>query len=147
MSDENQPISDAAREELGASRKERHDFLATLLKETRSSLTDFMFRQTTVITVLLGWGLSSKEARDFLHTHPPLLWVFIPAICFYFLFLVFWIRGFWQRSNSAYQILVNLRYMPKEFYIGLRVTNLTAAIFIAAFFILFAVVIAALLQI
>src|SRR5215467_9402496 len=97
--------------------------------------------------LLLGWGLSSEEARDFIHRHQFLLTVFISSICFYFLFLVFWITGFWQRSNSAYQGLLNLGYMPKEFYTLLRITNLTAAIFISAFFILLAVVIAALLQI
>src|SRR5215472_15116598 len=113
MSDENQPISDAMHQELTASRKEKHEFLATILRETRSSLTDFMFGQTTVIMVLLGWGLSSKEAREFIQTHLLLRPVFILAICFYFLFLVFWIRGFWQRSNSAYQGLLNLGYMPK----------------------------------
>jgi hypothetical protein len=108
---------------------------------------DFMFKQTAVIMLLLGWLVSSKEARDFIQAHPFLRLVVIATVCFYFLFMVFWIRGYWQRSNSAYQGLLNLGYMPKEFYISLRVTNLIAAVFVSAFFMLCAVAIAALIQI
>ena len=146
MSDQNQP--DVVHQELGhASRQERHDFLASLLKETRSSVVDFMFKQTAVLMLVLGWLLSSKEARDFIQAHPFLRLVFIPSICFYFSFLVFWISGYRKRSNSAYEDLVNLRYMPKEFYTSLRVTNVIAASFISAHFILCVVLIATLLQI
>src|SRR2546423_15547382 len=103
MSDQDQRVSEAAYQQLVASLKEKHRFLVNLLKQNRSSLTNFMFQQGAILTVMLGWFLSSKEARDFIQAHPLLRPV-----------LILWIRGYRQRSNSAYEYLLDLQYMPKE---------------------------------
>jgi hypothetical protein len=149
MSDEISPASEAARlrPDDDAPRKEKHDFLAALLRDSRSSLIDFGFKQAAVLTLLLGWFLSSKETHDFIKANQNLRYVIVPGISLYFAFLAFWIWSFRQRSNSAYQHLLNLRYMPKEFYSTLRITDGTAVTYTSAFLALCVVLVMALLQI
>lgn len=148
MNGGNQPIPDRLRQEEGiAPRGEMHQFLATVLKEARSDLIDFMFKQAAVITLILGWILSSKEAHEFIQAHPVIRCIAIPSIFLYFTLLAFWIWSYRQRSDSAYQHLLNLRYMPKEFYSSSHVTRFMALTLISAHFILCAVLAAALLQI
>jgi len=145
MGGENQPDT-VPQETDDSPRKERHDFLASVLKESRSELVDFMFKQGAVLTLILGWILSSKEAHDFIQTHPCIRFIGIPSTCMYFVLLVYWIWSYKERSDSAYLHLLNLRYMPGEFYSSLRVTNAVAVSLISAHFILCAVLTAALLQ-
>jgi Ca2+/H+ antiporter len=148
MNGENQPMSESLRQEEGlAPRSEKHEFLATLLKEARSDLIDFMFKQAAVITLILGWILSSKEAHEFIRANPFIRRIAIPSICLYFTLLAFWIWSYRQRSDSAYQHLLNLRYMPKEFYSSSHVTRPMALTLISAHFLLCAVLAVALLQI
>ena len=149
MSDENPPASDLASLEPNndAPRKEKHEFLAALLRDSRSSLIDFMFKQAAVITLVLGWIFSSKTTQEFVQTHPRIGEIAISAICIYFVLLTFWIWNYRQRSNSAYQHLLNLRYMPKEFYSTLRVSDAVAVSFMGAHFILCVVLVMALLEI
>jgi hypothetical protein len=64
---------------------ERHEFLADLLKSTSSALVDLMFKQAAVLTLMLGWILSSKEAHEFIHDHPSIRKIAIPAIVLYFI--------------------------------------------------------------
>ncbi|MEY2558948.1 MAG: hypothetical protein QOE34_2373 [Verrucomicrobiota bacterium] len=146
MSGENDHIADPGEAEGDAPRKDRHDFLAALLKDARSALIDFMFKQAAVLTLVLGWILSSKETHEFLQSHQSMGLVAIPAVCCYFALLIFWIWNYRLRSDSAYHHLLNLSYMPKEYYSALHVTNAMAVSLVGAHFILCAVLTTALLQ-
>jgi hypothetical protein len=148
MNGENQPMSESLpREEGFAPRSERHEFLAGLLKDARTDLIDFMFKQAAVITLILGWILSSKEAHVFIELHPIIRWIAIPSICLYFALLTFWIWSYRNRSDSAYKHLLNLHYMPKEVYLSSHVTRFMALTMIAAHLILCVFLAASILQI
>lgn len=43
-----------------ATDKEKHEFLAAILKETRYGLVDFMFKHGAVVMLFLGWIVSSR---------------------------------------------------------------------------------------
>lgn len=47
------PANDHAPKD-GATAKEKHDFLVSLLKESRYGLVDFMFKQAAILFLFLG---------------------------------------------------------------------------------------------
>lgn len=130
-----------------APRKERYEFLAALLKDSRSDLVDFMFKQAAVLTLMLGWIVSSKDAHEFIQTHRPIREAAVPAICSYFVLLAYWTWSYKKRSDSAYHHLLVLEFMPKEFYSSIHITPVMAVSLVSAHFVLCAVLIVALFQI
>jgi hypothetical protein len=103
--------------------KDKHDFLVSLLKESRYRMVDFMFKQAAVLTLLIGWILSSKEAREFIAGAPIVRKAYAFAVALYALLSIFWAWTFRRRSKCAHKHLLELRYMPEEFYSTLLVTK------------------------
>ena len=68
---------------LEASSKEKFDILLGLLKENYAGVFDFEFKNVTVLTLLLGWSLASKDARSFLHIHPGIAYCACGALFLY----------------------------------------------------------------
>ena len=101
--------------------KEKHDFLVGVLKDARSGLIDYMFKQGAVLTLVSGWILSSKDAQKFIGCNRPVQIVIASIIVIYAVLFPMWTLSWRRRSIFAFQQLVELRYMPKEFYSSLRI--------------------------
>jgi hypothetical protein len=112
---------------MTAPEKEKHEYLVGLLKDSRYHLIDFMFKQAAVLTLLIGWVLSSDKARDFIATAHGVRTIAVVAVSLYCALLIFWACTYRLRSVSAYAELVKLQYMPKHFYGTLLVTKPLAA--------------------
>lgn len=77
-------------------------------------MIDFMFKQTAVLTLFIGWIVSSKDAREFIAAESSVRNVGVCAVALYALLLVFWAWTYRQRSESACRHLLQLAYMPAE---------------------------------
>jgi Ni/Fe-hydrogenase subunit HybB-like protein len=106
-----------------ASDKEKHDFLVTILKESRYGLIDFMFKHGTVLTLALGWLLTSDKSREFIGSSRSIQIVTACLIFVYAGLFSVWIYAFRVRSASSFQYLVEMNYMPADFYTPLCVTK------------------------
>jgi hypothetical protein len=113
-----------------ASPKEKFDTLFGLLKDHYAALLDFEFKHATVLTLLLGWGLVSNEARSFFHTHRAIAWCGCGALIIYLVFYAIWVWHFYRRSVLAYSQLAELGYMPTEYFEMRRIQPFTAVTFI-----------------
>jgi len=114
-----------------ASPKEKFDTLFGLLKDYYAGLLDFEFKHATVLTLLLGWGLVSNEARSFLHSHRAIAWCGCVALILYLVFYAMWVLHFYRRSRLAYSQLAELEYMPSEYFEMRRIQPFTVVSFIA----------------
>jgi hypothetical protein len=107
-----------------ASVQDKHDYLVALFKESRYGLVDFGFRQSAVVTLLIGWIVTSKLATEFVRQNrtwvPPIA---AAALTLYFCFFVYWTLTYKWRSRFAYERLLDLEYLPTEFYAPLCITN------------------------
>jgi hypothetical protein len=126
---------------MTAPENEQHEYLVALLKESRYHLIDFMFRQATVLTLLIGWIVSSDKARDFIATAQGVRTIAVIAVTLYCALLMFWAWNYHLRSASAYAELVKLRYMPDRFYRTLRVTKPLVATLMCIHFVACAVLV------
>ncbi|HKP03657.1 MAG TPA: hypothetical protein VJU77_09895 [Chthoniobacterales bacterium] len=105
-----------------ASPKEKHDFLVGVLKEVRAAVIDFMFKQAAILTLIMGWVISSQPAQSFLAAHSPARYAAAGGIAFLCLFLIARVMSFRNRSHSDYKFLLQLGYMPQEFYSRIVIT-------------------------
>jgi hypothetical protein len=110
-------------------------------------MIDFMFKQAAVLTLLIGWILSSREAREFIAGAPIVQAAYVFAVALYALLSIFWAWTFRRRSECAYRNLLQLGYMPGEFYTTLVITKPLTISFISIHFAGCAVLIAFLFQI
>jgi len=108
---------------LEASAKEKHDFLVGVLKETRAGVVDFMFKQAAILTLVLGWVISSQTAQAFFAAQPEARYAAAAGVIFLCPFLTRWVLNYRRRSLRACEFLVELRYMPREFYSDIVVTK------------------------
>jgi hypothetical protein len=123
MSGESPPQISADSEGRSSSTKDRNDFLVSLLKETRYTMFDFMFKQAAVLTLFSGWLISSEQAQQFISHHPAIRTRGAIGIALYALLFVYWIWTYRRRSKSAYGRLVELRFMPADFYSPLLIST------------------------
>lgn len=122
MPDELRPLN-ALKPESTASAKDKHDYLVALLKESRYGMIDFMFKQAAVLTLLIGWIVSSDKARDFIADNPMVRNMGAGVVAFYSFLFVFWAWTYRNRSASAHEHLLKLAYMPADFYSTLLITR------------------------
>jgi hypothetical protein len=115
---------------LKASPKEKFDTLYELLKEHYAGLIDFEFKHGTVLTLLLGWVLASKDARDFLHSYGGVARFVCVAVLLYAAFHSIWVWNFYRRSLLAYTQLCKLGYMPTEYFEKRCIQSFTVVSFI-----------------
>lgn len=106
-----------------SSAKDKHDFLVSLLKESRSGMIDFMFKQAAVLTLFIGWIISSDDAQRFISGEPDLRIPSVFAIALYAFLFIYWILTYRKRSIAAHDRLVELRFMPAEFYFPLLIST------------------------
>ncbi|MBA3571473.1 MAG: hypothetical protein H0W34_05775 [Pyrinomonadaceae bacterium] len=131
MCEKSPPPPSEAQATPSAPAKDKHDFLVALLKESRYGLIDFMFKQAAVLTLLIGWVVSSDKARDFIAGANIVQTIGACVVSLYSLLFVFWAWTYRQRSQSAYAHLLALGYMPKDFYATLHVTKRLAVSLVA----------------
>jgi hypothetical protein len=112
-----------------ASPKEKFDTLFGLLKDHYAGLFDFEFKNVTVLTFLLGWTLTSGDARGFLHSHRGIAYFVCIAILLYAALLSVAIWKIYRRSLLAYQQLSELGYMPAEYFRPRRIERFPAVSF------------------
>jgi hypothetical protein len=99
----------------------KHEFLATLLKDTRYGLVDFMFKQAAIVLLFLGWIVSSDKAQEYIsHSILVKLCGVLLVVAYSGMFVV-WALTYWTRSNRAYEQLIELDYMPASYYSSLRI--------------------------
>ena len=106
-----------------ASTKEKHDFLIGVLKDARGSVVDFMFKQAAILTLVMGWVISSEHAQTFFKMHRAARYAGLIGVIFLCLFLTLWVRNYRNRSQEACKSLVRLGYMPENYYDNLVITN------------------------
>ena len=114
---------------LEASPKEKFDTLFGLLKDHYAGLFDFEFKNVTVLTLLLGWSLASKDARSFLHIHPGIAYCACGALFLYVFLLSVSFGKFYRRSRLTYGQLSKLGYMPTEYFRVRRIQPFTVVTF------------------
>ena len=76
------PVNDHAPKD-GATAKEKHDFLVTLLKESRYGLVDLMFKQAAIVFLFLGCIIASDSARQFLASSSSMRIICVVLTLFY----------------------------------------------------------------
>jgi len=86
-------------------------------------MIDFMFKQAAVLTLLIGWIVSSDKARDFIAANPMVRNMGAGVVAFYSFLFVFWAWTYRNRSASAHEHLLKLAYMPADFYSTLLITR------------------------
>jgi hypothetical protein len=114
---------------LEASSKEKFDTLFGLLKENYAGVFDFEFKNVTVLTLLLGWSLASKDARSFLHSHPEIAYCACGALFLYVFLLSVSFGKFYRRSRITFGQLSELGYMPTEYFRVRRIQLFTVVTF------------------
>jgi hypothetical protein len=112
-----------------ATTAEKFDTLFGLLKDNYAGVFDFEFKNVTVLTVLLGWGLSSKDARSFLHIHRGIAYWTCSALLLYVVLLLISVWKFYRRSLLTYAQLSKLGYMPTEYFRVRRIQLYTVVSF------------------
>lgn len=113
-----------------ASPKEKFDTLFGLLKDHYAGFLDFEFKHATVLTLLLGWGLVSNDARSFFADHPKTAWCGCGGLIIYLVFYSMWVLNFYRRSLLAYSQLAELGYMPTEYFEMRRIQLFSVVSFI-----------------
>jgi hypothetical protein len=113
-----------------ASPKEKFDVLFGLLKDHYAGLIDFEFKHGTVLTLLLGWAIASKDAQAFLRDHHSVAWLGCVGVFCYATFHSIWVWNFYRRSLRAYEQLSSLAFMPTDYFKFRRIQPFTVASFI-----------------
>ena len=114
----------------GASDSEKHAFLVAVLKEALSTITDRMFKHAAILTLILGWMISSDKAREFLSSD-LIRYICSSLLLLYTALFAVWTDAWRRRSQAAFHHLIELRYMPIEFYSPFRIHPGLAASFIS----------------
>ena len=115
----------------GASDSEKHAFLVTVLKESLSTITDRMFKHAAILTLMLGWVISLDKAREFLGSGLHIRFICSILLLFYTALFALWTDAWRRRSQAAFHHLIDLRYMPIEFYSPFRIHFGLSASFIS----------------
>ena len=126
-----QPTKHAPLSREGASDSEKHAFLVAVLKEALSTVTDRMFKHAGILTLILGWVISSDKAREFLGSGLHIRFICSFLLLFYTALFALWTDAWRRRSQAAFHHLIELRYMPIEFYSPFRIHVGLAASFIS----------------
>jgi hypothetical protein len=94
-----------------ATLKERNDLLVALLKEHYSGLIDFEFKQGTVLTLVVGWILSSEVARRTFAADGIAAGAVCVSVALLAIFHAVWVRRFCARSEVVYKRIGELNYI------------------------------------
>lgn len=75
------------------------------------------FKLAALLTVVIGWFISSPAARDFLNSAHPYLWIAILAFTFFATIVTFInFRSASNISRKLYQNMIDLNYMDKCYF-------------------------------
>jgi hypothetical protein len=128
-----------------ASPKEKFETLFGLLKDHYAGFLDFEFKHATVLTLLLGWGLVSNDARSFFDDHPEIARCGCVGLIIYLVFYSIWVWNFYRRSLFAYSQLTELGYMPTEYFEMRRIQLFSVVSFIVLHWVVVGIICAVLL--
>ena len=99
-----------------ASRREQYELLLDVLKDTRSGLVDYSFKNGAILTLFLGWIVSSQETQRFFDASVGRKTAGSALILTYGAMYVVWTATWRHRSEVAYKQLIKLDYMPRDYY-------------------------------
>src|ERR1700677_821788 len=74
-------------------------FLFDLLKDNYSNYSNYVFSTTSAIILIIGWLLTSKDARDFISGHPPIKTGCVICIVLFFFAEIYFSSGAVGRST------------------------------------------------
>jgi hypothetical protein len=118
-------------EPFAATAREEYELLARTLKETRDGLIDYSFKHGTILTLIIGWIVSSGTTQEFLKGSVGRKLLGSAFIGAYWILYTLWTVSWYRRSVAVYQHLIGLKYMPPEYYHDLRIPPVLVASFIA----------------
>ena len=98
-----------------ATPKEEHELLYGIIKDFHDSIIDFEFKHGVILSVILGWIITSDKARDFISKSPIAYICIIIVMILLTTFHFIWVRVYSSRSKSAREAIRELDYMPVEF--------------------------------
>jgi hypothetical protein len=104
-----------------ANRREQYELLLDVLKDTRAGVVDYSFKHGAILTLFLGWIVSSQETQRFLDASVGRKTASSALILAYGAMYAVWTATWRHRSEVAYKHLVKLDYMPRDYYEDLRV--------------------------
>lgn len=114
-----------------ATPKERHELLLSFLKEHYSGMIDFEFKNETLLSLALGWFITSESARQFLLGNSLARYSLCGMLLLLTCFHSRWVYTFWRRSDTAFKQLVSLAYVQKEYFEFRKIPLFTLVSFIA----------------
>jgi hypothetical protein len=97
--------------------QEKFDMLYGMLKETQQWLFDFEFKQATFLFIMLGWLVSSDAARAFFAAHAFMKLGMVLLLAGVTAFHAWWVYMHYLRSTWVHRRLLELRYVPAEYYV------------------------------
>nr|WP_319387083.1 hypothetical protein [uncultured Roseibium sp.] len=117
-----------------ATPREIHAYLSDQLKSYHDGLIDFAFKHGVILTVILGWVVSSERAQEFLGETESKKIASLAALSLYALAHVLWVRRWYLKSNAVFGQLKDLKYMSIDKYKPQYVTKFMAGTFMAVHF-------------
>ena len=112
-------------ERTQATPKERNDLLVDQLKEYYAGVIDFEFKHATVLTLIVGWLLSSETARKTLAADRVAAVGVCAVVLLLTAFHAVWVWRFYARSARAYARIVELKYVDTRDIESRRIPALT----------------------
>lgn len=113
----------------GASDKEIHELLISLLQKYYSGLIDFAFKNGAILTLILGWLIASDTAQAFFSSTMTIQLISIGMMSLYAIAHGLWVYKWYQKSNIAFSQLQELSYMDSRYYNSQRVQPYQAFLF------------------
>ena len=109
-----------------------------------TGLIDFEFRHGALLSVGLGWLITSESAKSFFEANEfPRIFATLAVLTLTFLH-AFWVYKFYMKSKRAYNMLLELEFLPAAYFDDQRIQPYLALTFSSVHFI-FSVVICTLL--
>lgn len=99
-----------------ASTQEKFAMLYGMLKETQEWLFDFEFKQGTFLLIILGWIVSSVDAQAFFEAHLLMQIGMTVLMIGLTTFHAVWVTMHYKRSVAVHGRLVELDYVPADYY-------------------------------
>ena len=117
---------------MPATDAEKFELLYDALRAYQTGFVDAAFRVAAFILLVLGWLITSGDARSFLHAHQEgrLTAIAALALAAGIYALTSWrVYRFSQRTGSS---LAQLAFMPEEYYADRVLRTVTLVIFVTA---------------
>ena len=101
---------------LSASNKEKFEYLSSALRTYYDGVIDFEFKHEALLMIILGWLITVESAQKLFATSVTARVCATLAIVILSAFHGLWVLKYYEKSATAYWQLVDLNYMPKEYY-------------------------------